>query len=164
MSKTSLNVTKKIISAILVLGTILCTFLPILRLDSVTVNFFQIRKVQDTLMELGNYKDALPLYLYVAFFVALAFYLVSVFFTSTDKDDLAFLFVLLGFLGNAALLIYLLPPLVPESISCFTVSLYCYIGLNLILLIYSFCCMLRNDFVSKLKYMYFDSVKQLSSN
>ena len=163
MSETRSNNTKKIVSVVLTLSTLVFVFLPILKLESVSITFFNVLKVQDILLETGNYKAEFPLYLYILFFVALAFYLVSVIFTALGKDDISFLLVSLGFLGNTALLIYLLPPLIPEHISCFTVSLYCYMGLNLAFLIYSFCCMLRSDFVSKLKYMYVDSITHLSN-
>lgn len=162
MSETKSNNTKKILSSVLVLCTLLFAFFPILQPGTVSVTFFNLPKVQTSLMELGNYKAELPLYLYVAFFAALAFYLISIVFTASGKDDISFLFVSLGFLGNLALLIYLLPPLVPVHVSSFTITLYCYMGFNLVLLVYSFCCMLRSDFISKIKYLYVDSIKHLS--
>lgn len=162
MSNSSPNLIKKIIFGALALVTVIFAFLPLLQLPSETVTILNVRQVQDALMELGNYKAALPLYLYIIFFVALVFYVISAILTATGKDDAAFLFVLLGFLGNTAFLVYLLPPMLPDNISCFTGFLYCYIGFNLILLAYSFGCMLRSDFIAKLKYLYVDSIKHLS--
>lgn len=162
MSENRVHIIKKTGFTILTLLTVTFAFLPMLQFKSVTVTMLNVLNVQDTLMELGNYKAALPLYLYVVFFLALFFYLVSAVFAAFDRNDVSFLFVLLGFLGNMALLIYLLPPLIPDHVSYFTGFLYCYIGFNLALLIYSFSFMLRSDFITKLKYMYVDSIKHLS--
>ena len=162
MSKTSLNIFRKIALAVLVLATAVFAFLPFLQLPSETVTILNILNVQDTLMQFGNYKAELPLYLYIVFFTALIFYVFFTILTAFDKDDIAFLFVLLGFLGNIAFFIYLLPPLVPDHISALTGFLYCYIVLNLVLIIYSFYYILRNGFCAKFKYLYIDSVKHLS--
>lgn len=162
MQKKHFNIIKQSIYALLTLLTVTFAFLPMLRIESMTVTILNLPDVQDTLMEVGKYKASLPLYLYIAFFAALVFYTASAILTVFDKDDISFLFTLLGFLGNTAFLIYLLPPLVPEQVSCFTGFLYCYISFNFILLVYSFCCMLRSDFIAKLKYLYVDSLKHLS--
>ena len=154
---------KKIVFSILSLLTVAVAFLPMLQFESLTVSILNITNVQDTLMELGNYKAALPLYLYIAFFAALIFYIISIIFTASSKDDIAFLFVFLGFLGNVAFFIYLLPPLVPDSISSFTGFFYCYVVLNLVLIIYCFCYTVRKGFSAKFKYLYIDSVKHLSN-
>lgn len=162
MQKNRVHIIKKSGFTILTLLTIAFAFLPMLQFPSMTVTMLNVLNVQDTLMELGNYKATLPLYLYVVFFGALLFYVVSAILTIFDRNNVAFLFVFLGFLGNTAFLIYLLPPLIPDNISCFTEFLYCYIGFNLALLVYSFCFVLRSDFIARLKYLYVDSVKHLS--
>lgn len=161
MSETKPVTTKKIISSALALSTLICAFLPMLQLESVSVTFFNLLKVQDTLLQTGNYKAELPLYLYLPFFISLVFYTISIILSLFDKEDASFFLVLLGFLGNIALLVYLLPPLIPAHISCFTIPLYCYVGLNVMLLVFRFYCMLRGNFIAKLKYLYIDSVKHL---
>ena len=162
MSKASVNLFRKASITVLVLITADFAFMPFLRLPSDTVSILNITTVQDSLMEIGNYKSELPLYLHVVFFVSLLFYVISATLTVVDKEDIAFFFVLLGFLGNIAFFIYLLPPLVPDNITCMTGFLYCYIGLNLALLIYCFYYILRNGFRAKFKYLYVDSVKHLA--
>lgn len=162
MSKTSVTLFRKIAFAVLVLITVIFAFLPFLQLPSNTVSILNITTVQNSLMELGNYKSELPLYLYITFFVSLFFYIVSAVLSIVDKEDIAFFFVLLGFLGNIAFFIYLLPPLVPANISCMTAFLYGYIVLNVALIIYCFYYILRNGFRAKFKYLYIDSVKHLS--
>jgi len=162
MSENHYKSIKKTVFVILTLLTVTFAFLPMLQLESMTVTILNVTNVQDTLMELGNYKAALPFYLYIVFFAALASYIISAIFTASDRDDVSFLFNLLGFLGNIAFLVYLLPPLVPDHVSCFTGFLYCYIIFNFVLFVYSFFCMLRGDFIAKLKYLYVDSLKHLS--
>ncbi|MBP3579119.1 MAG: folate family ECF transporter S component [Lachnospiraceae bacterium] len=161
MQTNHVSSSKKGAFAFLVLLNVILAVFPMLQFDSMKITVFNILKNKDVLFELGNYKSALPTYLYIAFVAALFLYIISAVFTAYGKDSLAFDFVLLGFLGNTAFFIYLLPPLFAEQSSSFTGFLYCYLGLNLLLLIYSFVCMLRSDFVAKIKYLYIDSFKHL---
>ena len=162
MSKASVNLFRKAAFAVLTIITTVFAFFPFLRLPSGTVSILNINSAQNMLMELGNYKSELPIYLYIAFFVALMFYCISAALTLSDKEDIAFFFALLGFLGNISFFIYLLPPLVPDNISCMTGFLYTYIGLNLALIIYCFYYVLQSGFRAKFRYLYIDSVKHLS--
>lgn len=162
MSKKHLNVIKKISFAFLTLLTVSFAFLPMLQIETTSITILDIAKSPAMLMEFGKYKSELPIFLFFVFLLALLSYLVATILVIADTRELAFLFVLLGFLGNVTMFVFLLPPLIPAHVSYFTGYLFCYAGFCLTLLIYSFCLIIQSGFKAKLKYMYVDSVKQLS--
>ena len=163
MSKDSFNRINKICFTSLILLTVALSFFPMFQIHSTSVTILDVVKSPAMLIEFGNYKAELPVFLSISFILALLSYLISIVLMIAEKNELTFLCVLFSFLGNVALFVYLLPPLLPENISYFTVYLFCYLGLILILLIYSFYLTIKSDFGFKLKYMYIDSVKQLSA-
>jgi len=146
----------------LVLVTTILAFLPMLQIGTDAITVLRLADAPSMLMEYGKYKSELPMWLVFVFFLTLCSYLMSAFLTIKEKEEPALLFVLLGFVGNVSFFVYLLPPLIPTHISFFTSSFYAYAILTLILPVYAFCLTVKAGFLSRLKYTYVDSVKQLS--